>query len=247
MAIINTSPTQINTPFIITETDATPPAIDSVPDGTLYFYRDSESASVSLFQSFLSKGTWAPIGGGSGATPEWATVLAVGANLSDNVSSDANGFTFEMINLNRGTFSAQNGANVAAVNIQTNFAYIGATDGSVGGCYLFFEPDNALTYTAYTQGSGYARGFLFDFAAEQYKFGDVAGLSNATRIEVLDKSNAINHYSDVVYFEESNIGSGILDFSGTGWTSATSGTNASLHLKVRINGTIYKIQLKNNA
>jgi hypothetical protein len=186
-------------------------------------------------------------GGGPGTTPDWATVLGAGANLGNDVSSDGNNFDFEMSQLSRYTITAEAGAYKSTLNLSSTSCYIGSQNGSTNSCFIYFEPGNALCYTSFTQGDGNAKGFLFNFADESYAFGDVSGVSNGTRLEIQDQTTRIITFADTLYFREVNTGSGAIEFDATsGYVSNSAGSNTSLHLRVRIGGTYYKIQLKNN-
>lgn len=84
--------------------------------------------------------------------------------------------------------------------------------------------------------NGTANGLKLDWTNNAFSLGDFTGLNNSTYIKIDDgtgKKNITLNYD------------GNLRLNGTNVTSATSGSNASLHLIVYINNTEYKIQLKN--
>ena len=114
------------------------------------------------------------------------------------------------------------------------------------GFYLFSENDvrigNQFQYMLFDIGSAVIKtysdgtnefGLYIDFSAQQTVIGDYDGNFNGTLINVYDVDQSIT-------FSTEN-----LNFFGTNLLSGSSGSTSGQHLVVYINGTKYKIQLRN--
>lgn len=84
--------------------------------------------------------------------------------------------------------------------------------------------------------NGTSNGLKLDWTNNAFYLGDFAGLNSNTHIRIDDDSTK----KDIIFNYN-----GKLNLNGTNVTSGSSGGNSSQHLIVYINGTEYKIQLKN--
>lgn len=86
-----------------------------------------------------------------------------------------------------------------------------------------------------TYSNNLAKGLKIDFPNKAYNFGDFNSVDNGTSILVDDANENITLKANTS-----------LTLTGTDLTSTVAGSTNSLHLRVKINGVFYKIQLRND-
>lgn len=92
---------------------------------------------------------------------------------------------------------------------------------------------------------GNKNGFWFDFNQRQYFFGDTGAINNSTVLLIDDNAQYFSLQSSANYFDVNLLsGNAQLNFSQDFGTT-TAGSNATMHLKISINGVNYVIPLKN--
>lgn len=236
MAIINTAPTQIATPYMITLTDAGIPTPDSLPDGTLLFYRDSGTGLIDMYQSFLSKNSWEQIGGGG--TQDFQGVLTVSSILTSGNTVDCSSNTFLWTEYT--TYSIA--TNSWGFTTDSLAVLLGAFNGTD---YCFqIKNDNTFYIGVYLSSFSGGTGLGVDIGNSFFYFGDYGGILNGCSFTIDDDKKETTSTTDVFNIVERTTGAGLIKLDGTGFISATAGANTANHLVVKINGTIYKIQLK---
>jgi hypothetical protein len=176
----------------------------------------------------------------SGATtPTLQQVLTAGSVLSVNNSIVLYYNTSLLFDLNAGAQLTIGEPNKDGV------MYFDMATSSSSCCETYAKQNNGLTMVR--------NYFEIDPNLKQYNFGDFQQLSNGTymtmddvneRVNIKGGVDIINTTNDFT-IEETSAGNGQISLSGTGFTVASHGANASVHLKIRINGNNYVIQLKN--
>ena len=216
---------------------------NNYPLGTIRF--DSHNVLIKRAEGTPGSQSWVTYSGGG--TGNLQSVLDNGHIAADQSIRLYNSTTNAISNLDYDNLYLYKDDN-EDVYLTANYQRIAiVTDNSVitfGENYISaLDNINSYTITArfsadielfQIEHNGTSNGLKLNYANAIYQFGDYANLNNNTYIEVKDSSQDIT----LKYNNRLNL-------NGTLVTSPTSGSNASLHLVVWINGSEYKIQLKN--
>jgi hypothetical protein len=180
--------------------------------------------------------------------PTFAQTLGEDPDFTNDVSSDLNGYYWQIENhkqiLFTSTFADVN--TYSKFNLTKNLAQIGYQyDTEENNMNLVFDGATNQTYFA-TDASGTKFGLSFNPSNQSYVFGDASegfGVNNGTRIEILDKSKQIDSYTDSFIINELTTGDGKIKLVGTGYTYSGSPTGSAGYLKIFINGSVRYIAL----
>jgi len=216
---------------------------NNYPLGTIRF--DTHNVSIKRAEGTEGSQTWVTYSGsGSG---NLQSVLDNGNEAVNQQITLTNVSTYAICSINENDFYLYKNDD-KDIYLTENYERLAiVTDNSVitfGENYISaLDNINSYTITArfsadielfQIEHNGTSNGLKLNYANAIYQFGDYANLNNNTYIEVKDSSQDIT----LKYNNRLNL-------NGTLVTSPTSGSNASLHLVVWINGSEYKIQLKN--
>lgn len=233
-----------STPGILTDTFANRPTATTLAEGTLFYASDTPD----IYQ--VISGSWKACGGGGGSQ-DLQSVLTVGSILTQNNIIDANSLYyltfahFDGYAIHSTYFELKDILNTETylyINTATNGLAFGRSN--IDNWYKIEAVSGVYLYSHYTAG-GNSNYFVIDLNNNDYKLGDFYGTNNSTYFRVDDAHQANESYADTYNFNEINIGQGTINFNGTGYESATAGSNTTKHLVVYVNGNQYKIQLKN--
>ena len=122
------------------------------------------------------------------------------------------------------------GRTLVSCNLASNFIDLGDVSG-IGNQTTFTVDDNNEIIVSRNNGND--KGILIDFANTRYYFGDFNGINKTTYLYIEDPNQTIHFYTDV------------LDFNGASLQSGSSSGSSGQHLVITLNGSQYKIDLKN--
>jgi hypothetical protein len=185
--ILNNGVTNINsTPGINSDIFANRPAATDVATGTIFIATNTGA----IYQS--NGATWVTLGGGGGPTPGIDSVLAVGQLFTTGRTIDANTNFLHIDNITN--FRVRSGG----IDVIRHNSGSGTRIGDASSI-LQVETTGILTSAPAPNNQ---QGFLFNWAARSYSFGNYGLSGNRTKLDILDTT-------EQVYFSNAGVTNGL--------------------------------------